>query len=361
MSIDIGSTVGDYQVMELIGRGGMGKIFKVRNMLSDRFEAMKVLLTDTGETPDLAERFLREIKVVASLEHPNIASLRTALRFEDQILMIMELVEGTTLDAKLREGKLGVRPSIDYMCQTLAALGYAHQRGVIHRDVKPANILITPSGLVKLTDFGIASKVGDARLTATGMALGSLYYMSPEQVSAAPVDARSDIYSVGLTLYEAVTGKRPFDGSSFYAIMKAQLEQKPIPPVELSPEIPTVLSRVIEKAIEKAPENRYQTADEFRAALLVLSFATAPSPEAVKAPTTVAATGLRTVAAKGWNEADLEKAKTQLALYVGPMARVIVARAAKTAGSLQELYDVLAPEIPSAVDRQKFLASRPLG
>ena len=359
MSIEIGSTVGDYQVVELIGRGGMGKIFKVRNLISDRFDAMKVLLTDTGETPELAERFLREIKVLASLEHPNIASLRTALRFEDQLLMIMELVEGATLDAKLREGKLGVWPSIDTMCQTLAALGYAHQRGVIHRDVKPANILITPSGLVKLTDFGIASKVGDARLTATGMALGSLYYMAPEQVSAGPVDARSDIYSAGLTLYEAVTGKRPIDGNSFYAIMKAQLEQKPIPPAELSPDIPMALSRVIEKAIEKAPGNRYQTADEFRAALLAMSFGTAPSADAVKAPTTFATSGLR-VAAKDWNEADLERAKTQLALYIGPMARVIVARAAKKAGSLRELYDVLAAEIPSAVDRQKFLASRPV-
>jgi eukaryotic-like serine/threonine-protein kinase len=360
VSIEIGSTVGDYQVVELIGRGGMGKIFKVRNVISDRFEAMKVLLTDAGETPDLAERFLREIKVVASLEHPNIASLRTALRFEDHLLMIMELVEGASLDAKLREGKLGVGPSIDIMCQTLAALSYAHQRGVIHRDVKPANILITPSGLVKLTDFGIASKVGDARLTATGMALGSLYYMSPEQVSAGPVGARSDIYSAGLTFYEAVTGRRPIDGTSFYAIMKAQLEQKPIPPVELSPEIPTVLSRVIEKSIEKDPANRYQTADEFRSALLSLSFGTAPSPVAVKTSIALAATGLRTGAAKDWNQADLEKAKTQLALYIGPMARVLVAHAAKTAGSLRELYDVLAAEIPSAIDRQKFLASRPV-
>jgi serine/threonine-protein kinase len=360
VSIEIGSTVGDYQVVELIGRGGMGKIFKVRNVISDRFEAMKVLLTDAGETPDLAERFLREIKVVASLEHPNIASLRTALRFEDHLLMIMELVEGATLDAKMREGKLGAGPSIDTMCQTLAALSYAHQRGVIHRDVKPANILITPSGLVKLTDFGIASKVGDARLTATGMALGSLYYMSPEQVSAGSVDVRSDIYSAGLTLYEAVTGKRPIEGTSFYAIMKAQLEQKPIPPVELLPEIPTVLSRVIEKAIEKAPANRYQTADEFRSALLSLNFGTAPSPVAVKTSATAAATGLRTETVKDWNQADLEKVKTQLALYIGPMARVIVARAAKTAGSMRELYDVLAAEIPSAIERQKFLASRPV-
>jgi eukaryotic-like serine/threonine-protein kinase len=359
VGIEIGGTVGDYQVVELIGRGGMGKIFKVRNVISDRFEAMKVLLTDVGETPDLAERFLREIKVLASLEHPNIASLRTALRFEDHLLMIMELVEGATLDAKLREGKLGVWPSIDIMCQTLAALGYAHQRGVIHRDVKPANILIAPSGLVKLTDFGIASKVGDVRLTATGMALGSLYYMSPEQVSAAPVDARSDVYSAGLTLYEAATGKRPIDGNSFYAIMKAQLEYKPIPPVELSPEIPTVLSRVIEKAIEKAPANRFQTADEFRSALLSLSLA-APTPVTAKTSTRVATPGLRTGALKDWSDADLEKMKTQLALYIGPMARVIVARAAKTAGSLRELYDVLAAEIPSAKDRQKFLASRPV-
>ncbi|PYX87083.1 MAG: serine/threonine protein kinase, partial [Acidobacteria bacterium] len=198
ISLDIGTTIGDYEVVALLGRGGMGKVYKVRNVISDRVEAMKVLLPDTEATPELAERFIREIKVVASLDHRNIASLRTALRVDSQLLMVMECVEGTSVDQKLRVGKIGVGQVVHYMTQVLDALAYAHRRGVIHRDVKPSNILIGPDDNVKLTDFGIASRAGDPRLTATGMALGSLYYMSPEQVRAMSLDARSDLYSVGV-------------------------------------------------------------------------------------------------------------------------------------------------------------------
>jgi len=188
MGIEIGQTVGGYQVIALLGRGGMGKVYKVRNVISDRVEAMKVLLDDATAAPDLAERFLREIKVVAALEHPNIASLRTAFKVDDQLIMIMELVEGSSLDEKLRGGRLNALYALECTCQVLAALSYAHRLGVIHRDIKPANILITAGGVVKLTDFGIASKAGDPKLTAPGTALGSLYYMSPEQLKAEPLE-----------------------------------------------------------------------------------------------------------------------------------------------------------------------------
>ena len=212
MSIEIGQTMSGYQIIGLLGRGGMGKVFKVRNVISDRVEAMKVLLDDATAAPDLTERFLREIKLVASLEHPNIAALRTAFQADHQLIMIMELVEGSSLDEKLRGGRLNPIYAVDCTCQVLAALAYAHQLGVVHRDIKPGNILITTTGVVKLTDFGIASKVGDARLTATGMALGSLYYMSPEQVKAAPLDARSDLYSLGATLYRVRDRTPSFSG-----------------------------------------------------------------------------------------------------------------------------------------------------
>src|SRR6266571_1844815 len=147
MSFEIGSTAGDYQVVAILGAGGMGQVYKVRNVISDRVEAMKVLLPDLVNSPDLADRFLREIKVQASLEHPNIAALHTAIRVENQLLMLMEFVEGTTLEQKLKAGPLPVAEAVDYMRQVLSALEYAHGHGVIHRDLKPANMMLTPSGV----------------------------------------------------------------------------------------------------------------------------------------------------------------------------------------------------------------------
>lgn len=358
--LNVGSTIGDYQIIEVLGLGGMGKVFKVRNVISDRIEAMKVLLPNTPETQELADRFLREIKVVASLEHPNIASLRTALRVNGQLLMIMEYVEGSSLDSRLRTGKIGIGQAVRYVCQVLSALSYAHQHGVIHRDVKPSNILINALDTVKLTDFGIASKAGDPKLTATGMALGSLYYMSPEQIRAAPLDAKSDLYSVGITLYEMVTGQRPIQGDSFYAIMKGHLEYRPPPPIQLSPEVPPELSRIIEKSLEKGPEVRFQTAEEFRVALEGCS----PAGETFHVPSAPpkVATGPQggVTTAKSLDPAFLEQAKNDLAVFIGPMAKLIVSRAARTARSRKELYEMLAAEIPSPGDRQKFLGSRPL-
>jgi eukaryotic-like serine/threonine-protein kinase len=384
MGIDIGQTVGGYQVLALVGRGGMGKVFKVRNVISDRVEAMKVLLDDATAPPDLSERFLREIKVVAGLEHPNIAALRTAFKVDDQLVMIMELVEGSSLDQKLRGGRLNPVYAVDCTCQVLAALSYAHRQKVIHRDIKPANILITPTGIVKLTDFGIASKAGDPKLTAPGMALGSLYYMSPEQLKAGTLDVRSDLYSLGATLYECVTGRHPFQGDSFYAIIQGHLEQKPPPPRQLSPDIPDGLSQIIERALEKAPERRFQSAEDFHKALLELQSRLAPPPSGHRLvtppPVPVYATPppasdfLETSAAsatpapaeslrpsqpvKSLGEPDLDRLKKELAVYIGPMARIIVARAAKRSGSLRQLYEAVAAEIPSPADRQKFLASR---
>ncbi len=244
MNLQIGSTVGDYQIVGILGAGGMGKVYKVRNAISDRVEAMKVLLPDLAAQAELADRFLREIKTQASLEHPNIASLHTALRVDNQLLMLMEFVEGVTLEQRLKEGPLPVGQAVDYISQALSALDYAHQHGVIHRDIKPANMMLTPMGVVKLMDFGIAKASTDQRLTMTGTTMGSLYYMSPEQIQgAAHIDSRADLYSVGVSLYELVTGKRPFDGDSQFAIMSAHLEKTPVPPVELDPRLPQAIER----------------------------------------------------------------------------------------------------------------------
>ena len=175
MNLEIGSTVGDYQVVGILGAGGMGQVYKVRNVISDRVEAMKVLLPDLVNQPDLADRFLREIKVQASLEHTNIDALHTAVRVENQLLMLMEFVEGVTLDQKLKDGPLPAAEAVNYIMQVLAALDYAHTRGVVHRDIKPANMMLTPEGVVKLMDFGIARSSADHKLTQTGTTVGSLY------------------------------------------------------------------------------------------------------------------------------------------------------------------------------------------
>ena len=267
MAFQIGDRVGDYEVIGVLGAGGMGKVYKARNVISDRIEAMKVLLPNLADEPSLADRFIREIKVLASLNHPNIAALYTALRVENQLVMIVELVEGVTLGDLSKLGRVHPQDGIEYIRQALAALGYAHAKGVIHRDIKPANLMLTPQGVIKLMDFGIAKSAVDRKLTATGMTMGSLYYMSPEQVRGIEVDARSDLYSVGITLYELVTGVPPFQGLSQYDLMIAQIQQAPAPPIQVDPNLPPALNEIILRALEKDPASRFQTADEFRAAL----------------------------------------------------------------------------------------------
>jgi serine/threonine-protein kinase len=282
MNWEPGARIGDYEVVSVLGAGGMGKVYKVRNLISDRIEAMKVLLPNLESEPELADRFLREIKVQASLVHPNIASLHTAQRVGNQLLMLMEFVEGETLEQKAKRGPVGVREAAEYISQVLAALAYAHGRGVVHRDIKPANMMLTPGGVVKLMDFGIAKAATDRRLTMTGTTMGSLYYMSPEQIQGATnLDARADIYSVGVSLYELLTGKRPFDGDSQFAIMTAHLEKQPVPPIALDPTLPQALNDIVLMAVAKDPGQRFQSADAFRNALR----AAASSPAAAPAPT----------------------------------------------------------------------------
>jgi eukaryotic-like serine/threonine-protein kinase len=263
-----GARKGDYLILGTLGAGGMGKVYKVRNTLSDRIEAMKVLLPDLSDQKDLADRFLREIKVLASLHHPNIAELRTALTIENQLVMIMEYVEGSTLASRLLQGPVRYADSLAYFDQILAALSCAHALKIVHRDIKPANIMLTPQGVVKLMDFGIARSSNDLGLTMTGTTLGSVAYMSPEQVRCEPIDGRSDLYSVGVSLYETITEQRPYVSDNNFEIMQAHLQIPPTAPIELKPDIPVALSELILMAMAKDPAERFQTADALRAALM---------------------------------------------------------------------------------------------
>jgi eukaryotic-like serine/threonine-protein kinase len=262
-----GQRVGDYEILNSLGAGGMGSVYRVRNTISDRIEAMKVLLPNLEDDPALADRFLREIKVQASLNHPNIAQLYTAVRADNQLLMLMEYVEGYTLEQLMNQGRLPLPQGLDCICQVLSALAFAHSRGVVHRDIKPANMMITPQGVVKLMDFGIARATADRRLTQTGQTVGSLYYMSPEQIRGGELDSRADLYSLGITLYEVVTGRRPFQGDSDFSIMAAHLQQAPAPPIQLDPSLPAALNDIILLSISKDPGERFQSADALRNAL----------------------------------------------------------------------------------------------
>jgi serine/threonine-protein kinase len=260
--------IGDYEVIEQLGRGGMGSVYRVRSLISDRVEAMKVLLPDLVGRQDLAARFEREIKVLAALDHPNIAQLRTALKLDNQLVMIMEFVGGQSLAERVKQGPIPTGEALAYIDQMLDALTYAHAQGVIHRDIKPANMMLTPEGVVKLTDFGVARSQNYEALTATGTTTGSLAYMSPEQINGGAVDARSDLYSLGISLYEMVTGRRPFRANSDFAMMSAQLKEQPRPPIELRSDLNPQLNEIILRALAKNPTERFQSASEFRTALL---------------------------------------------------------------------------------------------
>ncbi|HTB92417.1 MAG TPA: serine/threonine-protein kinase [Candidatus Sulfotelmatobacter sp.] len=282
---NVGQSVGDYEVLSVLGLGGMGKVYKVRNVISDRVEAMKVLLPDLNSHKSLADRFLREIRLLASLNHPNIAALRTALTYENQLVMIMEFVEGETLANRIARAPISTAEAVNYSEQILSALSYAHKHNIIHRDIKPANMMLTPQGVVKLMDFGIARSGTDGSLTSTGTTLGSLNYMPPEQVRGESADARSDLYSFGISLYELLTGKLPFQGDSQYSLMTAQLNQQPPSPISLRTDLPPALNEIILMAMAKDPADRFQSADAFCNALKSVPVSALPSPGTTFTPT----------------------------------------------------------------------------
>jgi eukaryotic-like serine/threonine-protein kinase len=279
VGFEVGQRVADYEIVSLLGVGGMSRVYGVRNVISHRLEAMKVLLADLNAEPNLAARFAGEIRTLAALDHPNIAQLRTALQVGNELVMMMEFVDGFTLQQLARQAPLPLEEVVYYMHQVLAALGFAHNRGVVHRDVKPANIMVTPSGIAKLTDFGIAKSKVEDELTRPGTTVGSLYYMSPEQArGGCTVDARSDMYSVGITMYELLAGCRPFEDESAYVILHSQLTAMPRPPIEVNPLLSKPMSDLILKALEKDPAQRFQNAAAFSDALRQVTGIAASTP-----------------------------------------------------------------------------------
>jgi serine/threonine protein kinase len=351
MTFEIGQTIGDYQILGILGRGGMGAVYRVRNTLTDREEAMKVVLPGAADQGEIADRFLREIRIQASLQHPHIAGIRTAFRSGESVLMIMELIEGVSLEAKLREGSLPLGAAFRITDDILSALSHAHSRGIVHRDIKPSNIIVTPRGAPKLTDFGIATAAGDARITRSGVAIGSLAYMSPEQVMSKPLDERSDIYSLGVTIYEALTGRKPFQSSSEYALMDAHLKEMPVSPGSIVPSVPLGVSVVVMKSLAKAAEDRYQSAAEFQNAWRSAFFGGDDSTtkiftQAVPAPP------LPRI-----DTEELARVESALTRVLGPIAKNLVGKAATRHHTVEALSRDLAEQIPQEADRTAFLKS----
>ncbi len=285
MSFIVGQTVGDYSILEELGRGGSGQVYKVEHTITRRREALKVLVAAQSNPADGWERFLREIRLQASLSHPNIAAVLTAFWVNDEIALVCELLDGESLKSTLQRGPLPLARALAIMDQALSALSYAHAHGVVHRDVSPANIFLTgASDRVKLIDFGLAKAAADLGLTQDGASIGTPHYMSPEQVrgSQSP-DARSDVYSCGAVLFEMVTGRKLFEGDCTFEIMRSHAEQPPEHAKALNPNIPDALDAVISKAVAKEPSERFQSADSLRHALdeirqSLANLVTAPRP-----------------------------------------------------------------------------------
>jgi eukaryotic-like serine/threonine-protein kinase len=258
---------GRYRVIRRLGSGGMADVYCAQDQQLGRQVALKLLYRHFAEDEQFVERFRREASSAAGLQHPSIVGIYDRGEWNGTYYIAMEYIEGRTLKDVIRErGPAPPEAAADIVLQILRAARYAHQRGIVHRDIKPHNVLIDDEGRVKVTDFGIA-RAGASDMTETGLIMGTSQYLSPEQAQGKPVDARSDLYSIGIVLYEMLTGRVPFDAESPVAVALKQVSEPPVPPRQLVPEIPPALDAVVLRALEKDPARRFADADEFIAAL----------------------------------------------------------------------------------------------
>ncbi|MBA3241423.1 MAG: serine/threonine protein kinase, partial [Acidobacteria bacterium] len=272
----IGHVIGNYKIEQKLGEGGMGTVYRGVDMMIEREVAIKALRAELASQPQVVERFRSEAVTLAKLNHPNVATLYSFFRQGDDFFMVLEFVRGVSLDEVIRQrGAIPCAQAVPLFCQVLDGIDHAHDFGIIHRDIKPANMMLTQKGTLKVLDFGIARILGTSRMTRAGHLIGTIEYMSPEQVRGQETDARSDIYSLGMLLYELLTGRVPFDSQNEFELMKAQTETMPTPPRQLNPNIPPVVEEAIMRAIAKEPNERFQTAGDFRSVLLSAGFSAA--------------------------------------------------------------------------------------
>ncbi len=285
----IGRQIANYRIVEKLGEGGMGVVYKAMDESLDRTVAIKALSSELSHDPQLVERFRTEAKAQAHLNHTNIATLYSFVVQGGDCFMVMEFVEGESFDQMIRRrGPVPYQEAIPLFKQALLGLGFAHRMGIIHRDIKPGNMMVNRNGIVKVMDFGIAKVMGGRRLTRTGTQMGTVYYMSPEQIRGATLDVRSDIYALGVMLYEMLTAHLPFEGENDFQVMSDHVNTPPPPPSRFYPYLPKGVENAALKALEKDPNARFQSVEEFGAAL--------EHPEAFAAgtqPAVTPAAGLR--------------------------------------------------------------------
>lgn len=366
--------LGKYDIVQVLGEGAMGVVYKGHDPGIDRPVAIKTIrkaLTQSDGGIDLAARFRNEAKAVGRLSHPGIVAIYEYGEDDTTAFIAMEYVQGRDLaqvlgaTPRLPEGTV-----IRFMQQLLDALSCAHRAGVWHRDIKPANLIVTTDGLLKVTDFGIA-RIESAALTQMAATIGTPGYMAPEQYLGEAIDHRVDVFAAGVLLYRMLTGRSPFAAESAEAVMYRVLNKDPEPPSQLPGlAVPASFDPIVARALAKAPQARFASAQEFRDALAersALHVGTAADDATVVAslhlplrrpdghPPSGAASRSGSAAPSRWDAARLAPMEAALTRFMGPMARVLVREAARTATDLGALQDALSQHIPDAADRARFI------
>ena len=285
----IGRTISHYKILEKIGEGGMGVVYKAEDLSLQRTVALKFLSPHSLDDPESKERFLREARSAASLDHPNVCTVYEIGEQDGQTFLSMAFIEGKTVKDKIAERPLPLDEALHIALQIGEGLREAHENGVVHRDVKPHNVMLTSRGQVKIMDFGLAQLAGRSQITKTGLALGTLSYMSPEQLEGQTVDRRSDIWSFGVVLYEMMAQRTPFDAEHQQAISHGIMNEEPEPVTALRSGLPIEIDRVLGKALAKSPEQRYQHMDD----LLVDLRALGDSMSGFRSASTTSSSGYR--------------------------------------------------------------------
>lgn len=260
--------IDNYKIVDKLGEGGMGEVYKGIDLMLEREVAIKMLRPELSSREDILQRFRAEAVILGRLNHPNIATVYSFGKVNNQFYMALEFVNGEPLDKLIKKrGALPWPQALEYTIGILDGLAHAHGFNIVHRDIKPANIVVTDQNTVKILDFGIARILETARMTKTGHLIGTMEYVSPEQIQGKETDARSDLYSVGVALYKMLTGHVPFEKDTEYDLIKAHIEEKPKTPRHFSSEIPPKVEQAVLKALEKNPDKRYANAHEFAGVL----------------------------------------------------------------------------------------------